>query len=127
MNRASPIDDDLLSQLVSGSLPVAETFSIAAKPLLTRDLHDEVGSQCLEFLIEAGSTFECGRGTAKSFLNIIASRAARRVRAHYCRPGSRTRLGQRQLLQRAQAAISLPLDLNRGFGTSEAARAREAI
>jgi DNA-directed RNA polymerase specialized sigma24 family protein len=106
METTSTIDDQSLLDFVAGTLPAAETFPSTARPLmlrfawrtareLPRDLHDEVVSQSLEYLIEYGSRFQPERGTAKAFLKVVTGQAARKVRADYCPPGCRTRLEPR--------------------------------
>src|SRR3989442_3776334 len=97
---ASTIFDQSLLEFLSGSYPAVENFPVAARPLLKTfarqaapelpaDIHDEVVSQSLEYLIEHGARFEPKRGTAKSFLKLLIGQAARKVRADYCPPGCR--------------------------------------
>lgn len=104
--KTSTIDDQSLLDFVAGVQPAAETFPTTARPLmktfaryaapeLPPDVHDEVVSQSLEYLIEYGKQFQPARGTAKSFLKLMTEQAARKVRADYCPPGCRTRLDRR--------------------------------
>ena len=98
----STIDDQSLLDFVAGTQPATEDFPKTTRPLLKTfarhaapelpyDIRDEVVSQSLEFLIEYGKRFQPARGTAKSFLKLMAGQAARRVRADYRAPWGRTR------------------------------------
>src|SRR5437016_1683911 len=72
--RTSTIDDQSLLDFVAGAQPAAETFPTTARslirtfaryaaPELPPDVHDEVVSQSLEYLIEYGKQFRPTRGT----------------------------------------------------------------
>lgn len=127
----STIDDQSLLDFVAGTQPAAEAFPMIARPLmktfaryaaaeLPPDVHDEVVSQSLEYLIEYGKQFQPARGTAKSFLKLMAGQAARKVRADYCPPGCRTRLDRRDRRRaRGKVVPLLDVDIENPRGVEE--------
>lgn len=136
MEAASTIDDEFLIEFVAGSLPAAEAFPTAARPLMRRfarsaapdlppDLRDEVVSQSLEYLIEHGKQFQPARGTAKAFLKLMTGQAARKVRADYCPPGCRTRPTRDERCRPPKAVPLCSIDVESPTGVAEVETACE--